>query len=94
MNLRDLAFGIEDMVEEESEFGNDESKLWLDGIDRGGLFKVNNCTYAFFLTIESVVRKYFQVKKIKELEPGSKDLIVDEAVEDEEVAVVSNKHRA
>ena len=40
---------------------------------------------AFFLTIESVVRKYFQVKKIRELEPGSKDLIIDEAVEDEDV---------
>ena len=84
-NECDLAFGIEDMVEEESEIRNDESKLWVDSIDRGGLFKVNDCTYAFFLTIESVVRKYFQVKKIRELEPGSKDLIVDEAVEDEDV---------
>ena len=30
------------MVEEESEIGNDESKLWVDGNDRGGLFKVND----------------------------------------------------
>ena len=29
------------MVEE---IRNDESKLWVDGIDRGGLFKVNDCT--------------------------------------------------
>ena len=61
-NECDLAFGIEDMVEEESEIENDESKLWVDGIDRGGLFKVNDCT---FLTIESVVRKYFPSQEDK-----------------------------
>jgi hypothetical protein len=82
----DLALGIVDMVDDEDELDwKDESKLWVDSIDRGGLFKVNDCTYAFFLTLEGVVKRYFQLKKARELEAGTKDLIIDEAIKDEEV---------
>ena len=40
------------------------SNAWVDSVDRGGLFLVNNCFYVFVKRIEDVARKLFNKKLI------------------------------
>ena len=85
---RCLCSGIEDMMEDEEEedYEDDEdSKGWIDIIDRGGLFRVSNMVYALFLSIEMVVRTYFQVKRVAELRQGMIGELETAATNDEDV---------
>ena len=81
---RDLYQGIEDMVEE-SDDDSDTSSTWLDLVDRGGLFRVSNEAFAFFISIEQVIRHHLQTKKIKALGEGKREEIVRNIVENDEV---------
>ena len=40
------------------------SNAWVDSVDRGGLFLVNDCLYVFVKRIEDVARKLFNKKLI------------------------------
>lgn len=83
-NKDDLCQGIVDMMEDEMDEG-DASSSWTDINDRGGLFKVGDMAYAFFVSVELVARKYYQLKKAGDLQPGVKDLLVTSALEDDDV---------
>ena len=67
------------MMEDELDEG-DASAAWTDTIDRGGLFKVNDRAYAFFVGVEMVARRYYQIKKATDLLAGVKDLLVSNAL--------------
>ena len=41
--------------------------------------------YAFFVSIELVVRRFYQLKKATELQPGMKDVIVASVLQDDDV---------
>jgi len=57
-HLKDsLLLCLWDLLEDENE-GTDESKIWVDEIDRGGLTKVNDVTYNVFLSMEMEIRKH------------------------------------
>ena len=76
--------GIEDMMQDEFDEA-EESTTWIHLIDRGGLFKVNDTVYAFFVSIELVVRRFFQLKKVTELHAGMKDTLVASVLQDDDV---------
>lgn len=84
MGNNDLCQGIEDMMQDEFDEA-DESTAWIDLIDRGGLFKVNDRVYSFFVSIELVVRRYFQLKKATEMQAGMKDTLVASMLQDDYV---------
>lgn len=86
-NSNDIAQGIEDMLEDELDGEDDDSKKWIDSIDRGGLFKVNDWAYAFFISVEGVVRQYLQLKKASELQAATRDVIVGRVMQDENVEI-------
>lgn len=81
----DICQGIEDMIHDELDEPDEESTTWTKLIDRGGLFKVNDRVYAFFVSIELVVRHFYQLKKATELQPGMKDLLVASVLQDDDV---------
>ncbi len=91
-----LCQGILDMMEDEFDEG-DASAAWTDMIDRRGLFKVNDRAYAFFVSVETVVRQYFQIKKAVDLQAAHiKDKLVSSALDDSDVklhAVVDGWYR-
>ena len=47
---------IQDMIENDDDEDDSDSKGWINIIDSGGLLKVNDIIYGFFLSIEMVVR--------------------------------------
>lgn len=80
----DLFHGIEDMIAEEGD-EEDVSATWIDIVDRGGLFHVNDMAYAFFVSLEEVVRQYLKISEASNMKPGTKDKIVKSILEDENV---------
>ena len=51
----------------DDEEGGDESELWLNAIDRGGLWHVNDSTYTLFAIAEEETRRYFTTRKPSQL---------------------------
>lgn len=45
------------------------TKSWIDKLDHGGLFPVNDMTYSLFEVIEIELRKYYSINQIKVLPP-------------------------
>ena len=41
--------------------------VWLDLINRGGFFRVNDGTFAFFVSVEEAIHQYFQLKNVRAL---------------------------
>ena len=54
-----ISFVGDEAVKEE------ETELWVNTIDRGGLWHVNDITYTFFVIVE-ITRQYFNTKSILE----------------------------
>ena len=42
----------------------EETELWLNTIDRGGLWHVNDITYAFFTIVEEITRQFFTMDQL------------------------------
>jgi hypothetical protein len=61
------------------------SAIWIEIVDRGGLFHVNDNSYAFFVSIENVLRQYLQLSKASDMKPGAKDMIVRRILDDDDV---------
>ena len=80
----DICDGIDDMMQDEFD-ESDESTTWVNLIDRGGLYRVNDLVYAFFVSIELVVRNYFQLKKATELQAGMVDTLITSVIQDDDV---------
>lgn len=80
----DLTYGIQDMVEED-DCDIDGSETWLNLVDRGGLCRVSDVTYAAFISMETVVREQLRVDKATELEAGMKEKMVSNVMKSEDV---------
>ena len=46
----------------------EETEVWLNSIDRGGLWHVNDTMYAFFVIVEEITRRFFTMRHIGELQ--------------------------
>ena len=46
----------------------EETELWLNTIDRGGLWHVNDTVYAFFAIVEEITRRFFTTHKFSQLQ--------------------------
>ena len=60
----------------DDEEGGDESELWLNAIDRGGLWHVNDSTYTLFAIAEEEIRRYFTTRKPSQLQESNKKEII------------------
>jgi hypothetical protein len=80
-----LYHSILDMVEEEDDDG--DATVWLNIVDRGGLFRVNDSTFLFFVSVEEVVRQYLQIRNVRSLTDGIKDEIVRSVAASREVGL-------
>ena len=67
-NCKDLLAAIVDMMEDEDD--DETTSAWVRAVDRGGLFKVNNRVYAFFVSMESVARNVLQLKNATDIQAG------------------------
>lgn len=63
----------------------DYSKKWIDLINRGGLFKLNNTAYCFFVELEMCIRKYLSDIFQGQSSVVNKDLIIKEIIVDEDI---------
>ena len=71
---------------EHSDFLN-YTKEWIDKVNRGGLFPLNDMTYYFFVAIEKVVRVLLPryVIKLSESRSQFKEEIIDKIVKNEDI---------
>ena len=59
---------------------------WLNSVDRGELWRVNDTTYMVFQSMEEVVRAYLRRSNIWGLSlPGGKDLLISKITPDEDI---------
>ena len=80
----DLILCIHDMC------GHDESegegtKDWINAVDRGGLWHVNDQTYSIFYALEDLVRKHFTRFAVRRLTDGSKQSLITTLESDEDI---------
>ena len=82
-NSSDLCAGIGDMIEDDD--NDDVTSAWVKAVDRGGLFKVNDRVYAFFLSMEYVARDFFRLKRATDIQAGVLSDLIARAVQDESI---------
>jgi len=81
----------DDMVELCMQFCGDEededrgSEKWINAIDRGGLWHINDNTFTIFCIIEEEVRRHLRVSSLIELDDTSRRKIMDGLMGNEEL---------
>lgn len=83
-NKEDMLLFISDMSGDEW----DEEKgteVWTNGIDRGGLWHINDNVYTMFYLIEENIRKHLKVQSAKKLNMDTKDTILDDIYTNEDI---------
>ena len=53
------------------------TELWLNAIDRGGLWHVSDATYMLFTILEEDIRKFFTTRHLTKLQESTKSQIID-----------------
>ena len=85
----ELVLGIMELLEGDDEEEDDSemetSKTWLNSVDRGGLWHINNATLMMFLAMEDVVRQQLRKAKIRSLSHGRKSALIQQITSDEAV---------
>ena len=64
----DIQLCLSQLMQAEDE-AEDDSKDWIQLIDRGGLCHVNNNVYEFFLALEKELRKHISLEKLSDMTP-------------------------
>ena len=79
LGIMDLLDCCDDDDEEAS------SETWLNSIDRGGLWHVNDTTFMVFQSMEEVVRQHLRKSNMRSLSSGGKHLLITKLSSDEDV---------
>ena len=79
----ELLLCLESLLITDQEDIMDDSKQWIDLIDRGGLAKVTNDCYELFVAMEKELRKHLSVDKAPKL--TNREAIKQEIIENEVV---------
>ena len=82
LSKNDMLMCLVDMGGDEMDDGGTED--WVNAIDRGGLWHVNDQTYNVFVAIEEVVRTYLHPAAATKVN-DSKKIIIDSILGDEDV---------
>ena len=63
------------------------TSLWIELIDRGGLYRINNNVYNLIVTIDMLLRSHFNVANIQTYIPGTdlRRLVMDEIMSSENI---------
>ena len=80
---------IDELIDDsngEGDEGSDCSNDWTKLACRGGLLFVKDTTYRVFHAMELVVRKQFCKEQVKQLQPGSRSMLIQLVHHDEDVA--------
>ena len=80
----DMILFISDLSGHES----DETKgteEWTNGIDRGGLWHINDDVYTIFYLMEEESRKHFTTESAKQLDENSKQKVMDAILTNEDL---------
>ena len=80
---KDLLLCLDSLLITDQEDIMDDSKQWIDLIDRGGLTKVTNDCYELFVAMEKELRKHLSIDKAPKM--ADREAIKQAIIENEEV---------
>ena len=78
-----ILFIIDLSGDEESEESGTEK--WLNAIDRGGLWHVNDDTYAIFCIMEEECQRHYDVEHAQHIHAGARKILRDKIVRNEDL---------
>lgn len=85
-----LAAAIDELIDDSNgDESSDYSNDWMKLASPGALHFVNDNMYMVFHAMEMVVRTYFCKKQVEKLQPGSRSMLVQLVLDDENVAFYS-----
>ena len=73
---KDLKLCLLDLLDDGDE-DTDDTKAWVDLVNRGGLTRVNDLTFEAFLAMEQEVRKHLTKDKVPRLGDDVKQAVID-----------------
>ena len=73
------------LKEEDGEEPESQSATWLNEVDRGGLWHVQEGTYMLFAAMEEEVREHFQVGAIEDAKEGCRERLYTAVSSNDEV---------
>ena len=76
---------VDELTDDSSEDGDHFSSEWTKVASRGGLLYIKDTVYFVFQAMEMVVRQYFLKERADKLGPGTRDILIKNIMEDEDV---------
>ena len=82
----ELVLSIMDLLDNDDDATEENFEDWLNLVDRGGLWRVNDTMYMVFQSMEEVARAHLRRSNMRGLSlPGGKDLLISKITSDEDI---------
>lgn len=83
-NYEDMILFIMDLSGDEADEDNGTEK-WVNAIDRGGLWHVNDDTYTIFCIAEEECRRHFRIDEASSLHAGAREILYEKIMSNEDL---------
>ncbi len=80
----DMIFCVLSLAGDETD-EDGETEVWVNKIDRGGLWHISDSTYMLFAIMEEQIRRYFTTRAITQLRGDTKDQIHSALMNDDDI---------
>lgn len=81
----ELTLGLDEMCITDDDLEPAESEEWLCSIDRGGLIRITDDAYLFFVSIETSVRRHFHIGNTQMMNERFRDAVTQDTIKDDDV---------
>ena len=80
-----LILGLDELCITDDDVEPAESEEWLCSIDRGGLTRITDDAYLFFVAIETSVRRHFHIGNTHMMNNKFRDAVTQDTIKDDDV---------
>lgn len=81
----ELFLGLDELCITDDDVEPAESEEWLCSIDRGGLTRITDDAYLFFVSVETSVRRHFHIGNTQMMNDKFRDVVTQDTIKDDDV---------